>query len=95
MEPVEGESLASLLKNKKIDFKRALVILHDTALVIAYAHGKGVLHRDLTPETIVVNGEGIVGIANFAFAKDGAREEQYEVTMQDEVMGTASYMSPE
>ena len=95
IEGVEGETLASLWETRKIDLDRALKILHDAALTIAYANSKGILHRSLSPETILVDGEKTVRIVDFGFAKTASREKESTVMGQNEAIGSAAYMSPE
>ncbi|MCX8043545.1 MAG: bifunctional serine/threonine-protein kinase/formylglycine-generating enzyme family protein [Desulfobacterota bacterium] len=76
---------------------------------IAYAHSKGVLHRDLKPENIMVGDFGEVLVMDWGLAKVLGREDIYTAdartaesdaasalhTIEGQVMGTPSYMSPE
>lgn len=76
---------------------------------IAYAHSKGVLHRDLKPENIMVGDFGEVLVMDWGLAKVMGREDIHAPgsdsaiqdkasalhTMEGQVMGTPSYMSPE
>ncbi len=56
------------------------------------AHNSGLVHRDIKPSNILLCTDGRVKVADFGIAKS---EDHTEVTREDSVMGTASYLSPE
>ena len=92
------------------DYPRAtlLTIFRKVCDAMMFAHSKGILHRDLKPENIMVGEHGEVLVMDWGLAKVlGEREElssgssrvndtgDYGMTIEDEVMGTPQYMSPE
>lgn len=69
MEYVEGDSLSGLLKREgKLSLENALKVMHQTALGLATAHDKGVVHRDIKPGNLMLTPRGNVKIADFGIA---------------------------
>jgi len=100
MEYVEGDCLADLLTRGPLPIEDVVAILDQVADAVKAAHGKGVVHRDLKPDNImlmdVVSERRQVklldfGIAKLASPEDGGRS----VTGTGLVVGTPNYMSPE
>jgi tetratricopeptide (TPR) repeat protein len=93
MEFVKGKSFRDLIKLGKVLAPSAL---KDLVLQIAeafqYAHDRGVIHRDIKPDNIMLDFHGQVKIMDFGLAK---MEMVSELTQKGEVMGTVYYMSPE
>ena len=91
MEYVDGEDLASLLRRiGRLPQDKAVEIARELCAGLAAAHDKGVLHRDLKPGNVMIDGRGRAKITDFGLAvgvdddKGGA-----------EVSGTPAYMAPE
>lgn len=77
MEYVEGATLAELIANPPADFDpRAIAVQVCDAL--AYAHGEGVVHRDLKPGNVLVDARGRVKVADFGLARLAGTTEQSE-----------------
>ena len=92
---VEGETLAARLEREgRLDRAAALRILGELADALAFAHREGVVHRDVKPENILLDGKsGRALLADFGVARvEGAGT---SVTMTGMAVGTPSYMSPE
>jgi len=95
MEYVSGKSLGKL-QNLKV--QNALPIFCHIAEVISYLHSRGVIHYDIKPDNIIVlpEPEPISGltikIIDFGLARHSS---QSWVALQDQVVGTINYMSPE
>ena len=91
MEYVDGEDLAVVLRRMGRPSKeKALQIARQLCAGLAAAHDKGVLHRDLKPHNVMIDGQGRVRITDFGlagFAGDFIGKEVYA--------GTPAYMAPE
>ncbi len=94
MEYVEGTPLRKLLASGKLTPERALEVVPQICDALAYAHARGVVHRDVKPENILLDREGRVKIADFGLAKL-ARPGQTRITRTEMTMGTPNYMAPE
>src|SRR5262249_35886665 len=95
MEFVDGESLGSVLKREtKLKPEQAAKIIHQTALGLATAHDKGVIHRDIKPGNLMITARGAVKIADFGIALS-AQDFSKKLTSTGEFVGTPGYLSPE
>ena len=91
MEYVDGEDLASLLRRiGRLPEDKALAIARQLCAGLAAAHGKGVLHRDMKPANVMLDGRGQVVITDFGLAGIADQIAQAEVRS-----GTPAYMAPE
>jgi hypothetical protein len=89
MEYVDGEDLASLLRRiGRLPQDKALEIARQLCAGLAAAHDKGVLHRDLKPGNIMLDGQGQLRITDFGLA--GVAGE-----VKDIRSGTPGYLAPE
>ncbi len=89
MEYVDGEDLASLLRRiGMLPRDKALEIARQLCAGLAAAHDKGVVHRDLKPGNIMLDGQGRLRITDFGLA--GVAGE-----VKDIRSGTRGYMAPE
>lgn len=88
----EGQSLEVCLKNETLPFDQIYSIGKQIAFGLAEAHDAGITHRDIKPSNIMITDKNVVKILDFGLAKSL----QYkEITKQDTILGTISYMSPE
>ncbi|HEV1993228.1 MAG TPA: serine/threonine-protein kinase, partial [Candidatus Acidoferrum sp.] len=93
MEYIVGRDLRSLLIEKgKLPPAEAVAIIEQVSLALEAAHGEGVVHRDLKPQNIVVNGDGKVCVMDFGIARSIELE---GMTRTGALVGTPEYMSPE
>lgn len=90
---VDGESLAALLADGPLPAERAASMMADVAEAMEYAHGQGVIHRDLKPGNILVDERQRPRITDFGVAKRKLTDSG--LTVEGELLGTPSYMPPE
>jgi tRNA A-37 threonylcarbamoyl transferase component Bud32 len=92
---VEGESLrARLTKEKQLPIPDAIQITREIADALAYAHGEGVIHRDVKPANIMLEA-GHAVLADFGVAHGVAEAKDERITRTGTSLGTPAYMSPE
>lgn len=91
-----GGSLKDLLKNKgSLTKERALEILQQISAGLAYAHKKGVIHRDLKPGNILFDDEGKARVSDMGFAKILQSDSSMSMSTSGGLVGTPAYMAPE
>lgn len=107
MEYVEGRSLRDLLRQGPLTLRRALDLAMQMADALAKVHERGVVHRDLKPDNVLVSEDGYAKIIDFGVAKlvdplaragaaDAATLTEVRIRTADGVvLGTMGYMSPE
>ena len=94
MELVEGESLAQLVSGRTLDWDDGRRVAAPIAAALAYAHGRGVVHRDLTPANVLVEREsGRVVVSDFGLARLARTGASAPVS--GVLAGTPEYWSPE
>jgi len=93
MRLVGSGALSSQLKNGPIERKRAIEILAECAEALDYAHERGILHRDVKPQNVLLDLKGHVYLADFGIAK--MIESSAVFTETGMIQGTPQYMSPE
>jgi serine/threonine protein kinase len=92
---VDGESLRDLLnREKRLTTGRALAIASEIAEALDYAHRRGVLHRDIKPDNIMLT-EGHALVADFGVARPADLSMDAQITGPGLVVGTPAYMAPE
>jgi hypothetical protein len=94
MDYMSGGSLARHLRRGRMLLDEALDLFAAICEGVAYAHEKGVIHRDLKPGNILLDANGAPSVSDFGIAKllDGNRT---ALTRSNEVMGTIAYLAPE
>jgi len=93
MEHIEGRTLKELLVARgpsplgiAIDYTRQILS------ALRFAHRNGIVHRDIKPHNVIVDGEGRVKVMDFGIARAGAAS---QMTEAGSIIGTAQYLSPE
>src|SRR5258705_90100 len=90
---VEGETLTERVRRRgPLAPSDAARVLRDVAWALAYAHGQGVIHRDVKPDNILLETNGRVLVADFGIASVVAGAAGLT---SEEVIGTPAFMSPE
>lgn len=92
MQLVEGDSLAALCVDRSLDPDKVAAVGTSLAEALAYIHEAGVVHRDVKPANVLVDGTGRAYLADFGVVRlvDGSR-----LTATGLLIGTASYVAPE
>lgn len=92
LEYVEGSELRSLIPEGGFEFEQAREYLLPILQAVHFAHGKGVIHRDIKPDNILVKKDGTPKLSDFGLARS---HDFSTVTATGTAMGTPAYMSPE
>ena len=102
MEYLTGETLSEVLKTRtRIPLEESLLLLQDLASALDYAHGQGVIHRDVKPSNVIIEPVTTSTAArvqrailmDFGIARFLA--ENTMITVTGDMLGTADYISPE
>jgi hypothetical protein len=93
MRMISGGTLAGLLRRQRLDGARVAAILRGVAEALDYAHTKGVVHRDVKPQNVLLDEAQHVYLADFGIAHmlEGAGG----LTQTGTISGTPQYMAPE
>ncbi len=94
MEYVPGQTLRDVLRDEGLLSPRAaLDVLEPVLQALAEAHAKGLIHRDVKPENVILNDNGTVKVADFGLAR--AVTSQTVTSTQGVLLGTVAYLAPE
>jgi serine/threonine protein kinase len=92
-EYIDGENLKEhVVRKGRLEVREALEIALEVARGLAFAHEQGLIHRDVKPQNILLNGDGRAKVTDFGIARtvdvDG-------MTQTGTVLGTSNYIAPE
>jgi serine/threonine-protein kinase len=90
---IEGETLKARLSRGDLPLPEVRRVLQPVGEALQYAHGQGVLHRDVKPSNILLTPDGQVFLADFGLARIAQAGES--TLSQDALVGTPQYISPE
>jgi eukaryotic-like serine/threonine-protein kinase len=90
---VAGATLSEWLTARRPTFRAAAALTAEVAEALHYAHGEGVVHRDVKPSNVMLDDQDRPRVMDFGLAKREAGEAT--MTLDGQVLGTPAYMSPE
>ena len=93
-EHVEGQNLKELVtRTGRMSPRRALELVIPVADGLAFAHERGLVHRDVKPQNVLLSSEGEVKVTDFGIAR--SLDVEHGVTQTGTVLGTSEYLAPE
>lgn len=93
MEYIDGITLKEYISQQKvINQKEAVYFARQILSALRHAHSKGVIHRDIKPQNIMLLKDGTIKVTDFGIARFSRNETQ---TMTDRAIGSVHYISPE
>ncbi len=93
MECCEGITLKEYIQSKGvIDWEEAAFFTTQILKALAHAHEKGIVHRDIKPQNIILLKDGTIKVADFGIARFSQSEQK---TITDKAIGSVHYISPE
>jgi serine/threonine-protein kinase len=93
-EYIDGENLKErLVRAGRLPVEDALELALEIAHGLAYAHQYGLVHRDVKPQNVLLNGDGRAKVTDFGIAR--SLDVEHGVTQTGTVLGTSNYIAPE
>jgi predicted Ser/Thr protein kinase/tetratricopeptide (TPR) repeat protein len=93
MKFVEGETLKGRITRQALTPAEGLQVIKDVGQALTYAHGQGILHRDVKPSNVILGEDGRVYLTDFGLARIASAGES--TLSSDMMLGTPQYISPE
>src|SRR5204862_4220714 len=92
-EYVDGENLKDLSNRGPLEVREAIRLTLQVARALAFAHERGLVHRDVKPQNVLLNEDGQAKVTDFGIAR--SIDVQHGMTQTGTVLGTSDYIAPE
>jgi eukaryotic-like serine/threonine-protein kinase len=93
-EHVPGETLKDIVEREgPLPVEDALAFAHQVARALAYAHERGIVHRDVKPHNVLVDEDGGAKVTDFGLAR--SLDLEHDITQTGTLLGSCDYISPE
>src|SRR2546430_3703882 len=93
-EYIDGENLKELIVRKgRLDVRTTLEVGLEMARGLSFAHEHGLVHRDVKPQNVLLNGDGGAKVTDFGIAR--SLDVEQGMTRTGTVLGTSNYIAPE
>ena len=89
---VEGENLKEVIAHGQVPVRDAVGLALQVARALSFAHGRGLVHRDVKPQNVLLNEDGQAKVTDFGIARS---LDVQGVTQTGTVLGTSDYIAPE
>lgn len=90
---IDGQTLQSAMRDQPLDHRRAARLIMKLADALAYAHDKGIVHRDVKPGNVMLDSHDEPYVMDFGLAR--WEQAGSQLTQDGSLLGTPAYMSPE
>jgi eukaryotic-like serine/threonine-protein kinase len=91
-EYVDGQNLKDLTRNGPLEVRDAIGLTLQVARALSFAHSRGLVHRDVKPQNVLLNEDGQAKVTDFGIARS---LDVQGVTQTGTVLGTSDYIAPE
>ncbi|HMJ00586.1 MAG TPA: protein kinase [Gaiellaceae bacterium] len=91
-EYIDGENLKELSNRGPLEVREAIRLTLQVARALAFAHERGLVHRDVKPQNVLLNEDGQAKVTDFGIARS---LDVHGVTQTGTVLGTSDYIAPE
>ena len=96
MELIEGTDLRNYLSSHNVlDVDRAIIIAHDIALGLGAAHRRGIVHRDVKPQNVLIGIDGSIKLTDFGIVSVYKDANAERLTTSGMTLGSVQYFAPE
>jgi eukaryotic-like serine/threonine-protein kinase len=93
MEYIKGQTLKQLLGRRgALHVAEAIYVMKQLTSAVEAAHEKGIIHRDIKPQNVMIKDDGTIKITDFGIAM---AQDALQLTISDAVMGSVHYLAPE
>ncbi len=93
MDFIDGETLEAANERDRLGPARVAKVIREVAFALDHAHGQGIIHRDVKPQNVILDGRGDPHLVDFGLARE--TDAEGGLTLTGQLIGTPSYLSPE